>query len=100
MAYDTLFSQDHLKDTRFGGKEGREGQELALWWGVTKGVKDSLPANLWEYMELARDNIFKPSFVPEKAVQVGAIVAEAPNIPYEAMNRLMNKLDGAKISDE
>ena len=99
LAYDTLFSQDHLKDTRFGGKEGSEGQELALWWGLTKGVKDALPANLWEYMELARDNVFKPSYIPERAVDVGEIYAEAP-IPYEAMGRLMDKLDGQQISDD
>ena len=99
LAYDTLFSQDHLEDTRFGGKEGRTGQELALWYGLTKGVKDNLPANIWEYMELGRKNIFKPSFIPEKSVQVGEIVSEAP-IPYDAMSRLMKKLAGNKISDE
>ena len=97
-AYDTLLSEANLEGTSFGNKKGTQGKEEAIWWGLTNGLKAKLPNNVWDYMELARDNYFVPSYISKGAIDE-AEGSSGATIPYDQMTRLMNKLVGNKISD-
>ena len=98
-AYDTLLGEANLEGTSFGNKKGTQGKEEALWWGLTNGQKEKIPNNVWDYMEVARDDYFLPSFISKGAIRE-AEVSSGATIPYDEISRLMDKLTGNKISDD